>query len=164
MAAGACLTMLPSTAAAKTETITGRVVRVADGDTVTLVTRQNRKVRVRINGIDAPETRQAYGDRAKQTLRRMADGRQATVHAYKQDRYGRYVGKLMVGSTDCAAVMLERGMAWYFRRYEEDVPKTERKTYEQLEARARRAKRGLWSQTNPMAPWDWRKLNKARQK
>ncbi|KAA2211363.1 thermonuclease family protein [Teichococcus oryzae] len=115
----------------------GRVVAIQDGDTLTLLTPERRQVRVRLYGIDAPESRQPYGTRARQELSDLAFNRQARVLVEDTDRYGRTVGRVWVGSTDVNAALVCRGAAWVYRQYNRDpgLPP--------LEAEARTTRRGL---------------------
>ena len=138
------------------DTIVGRVVAVADGDTITVLDALKHQHKVRLSGIDAPEGGQAFGHRSKQALSDCAFGKQATVNGNKLDRYGRTIGKLLVGSIDCNLRQVELGMAWHFKRYAGERPYSERKAYAAAEDAARAAKRGLWSDVHAMPPWDWR--------
>ena len=139
------------------ESITGRVVGVADGDTLTVLADGKRQVRVRLAGIDAPERRQPYGTRARQTLSALTFGRAAQVEVEDTDRYGREVGRVRVGNRDVNAEMVRRGAAWVYTRHNRDpslVP---------LEAEARAARRGLWAlpEGERIPPWEWRAARRA---
>ena len=134
------------------EPMSGRVVGVADGDTLTVLAGGHRQMRVRLAGIDAPERRQPYGTRAGQVLSALAFGKSAKVEVEDTDRYGRPVGRVRVGGQDANAEMVRRGAAWVYVRYNRDpalVP---------LEAEARDAKRGLWAlpERDRIPPWVWR--------
>jgi endonuclease YncB( thermonuclease family) len=139
------------------ERLAGRVVGVADGDTLTVLTAEKRQVRARLAGIDAPERRQPYGTRARQALSALAFGRSALVVVEDTDRYGRSVGRVRVGGRDVNAEMVRRGAAWVYVRYNRDpalVP---------LEAEARAARRGLWAlpEAERPPPWEWRAARRA---
>ena len=140
---------------AQADTITGRVVAVADGDTFTLSTASGSVV-VRINGIDAPERGQAHGPEAKAALGALALGQAATLETSKRDRYGRQVGLVTVDGHDVGLELVKSGHAWAFRRYLKELPPDTRRDYLQAENQAREARRGLWSDPHPKAPWDWR--------
>ena len=119
----------------------GRVVGVSDGDTLALLVPDGasyRQVKVRLGEIDTPESRQPYGERAKQTLSDLAFGKQARVVVQDTDRYGRTVGRVYVGGTDVNAEMIRQGAAWAYRQYLKD------QSLLRLEAEAKAAKRGLW--------------------
>lgn len=148
----ALLTLLLLTALpAWGETLTGRVVAIADGDTLTLLTASNQQVKIRLHGIDAPESRQPWGARARQALSEMAFRREVRVEVHDTDRYGRTVGRIHFGTVDVNAEMVRRGMAWVYTRYNRDP------TLPVLEAEARAERRGLWADPRPVPPWDWRR-------
>ena len=132
-------------------TITGRVVTVADGDTLTLLTADKRQVRVRLAEIDAPEKAQAYGQRAKQALSAMVFGRDVRIAVQTTDRYGRTVGRVYVGDVDVNAALVRAGMAWAYRQYLRD------RSLVQLEAQARADKVGLWADASPTPPGEYRR-------
>jgi micrococcal nuclease len=133
----------------------GRVVGVMDGDTITvLVGREQR--RVRLAGVDAPEKGQAFGQRSKQALSQMVFGREVTVVSTGRDRYERTLGivRLMDGSS-VNERLVENGWAWHYTRYSNS------RRLSELESRARAARRGLWADPRPVAPWDFRKANRS---
>lgn len=145
------------TASAGAETITGQVVAVADGDSLTILDARSRAHKIRLAGIDAPERRQPFGDEAKRSLSGLAFSRQAAVDVRKRDRYGRALGAVVVEGSDVNAEQIRRGMAWHFKRYESEQSASDRARYAQAEADARRERRGLWAHTSPVPPWDWRR-------
>lgn len=134
----------------------GKVVGVADGDTITVLDVQKRQHKIRLSGIDAPEGGQAFGNRSKQTLSDCAFGKQASVEGDKTDRYGRTIAKVLVNGIDCNFRQVELGMAWHFKKYARERPAAESKAYAAAEDAARAAKLGLWSDIHAMPPWDWR--------
>ena len=140
----------------RAEPIVGRVVGVADGDTITVLDALKHQHRIRLSGIDAPEGGQAFGQRSKQALSDCAFGKQVTVDGDKLDRYGRTIGKVIVGSIDCNLRQVELGMAWHFKKYASERPAVENKQYAAAEDTARAAKRGLWADIHAMPPWEWR--------
>ena len=133
------------------ETIQGKVVHIADGDTLTVLTSSNQQVKIRLAGIDTPEKAQPFGNKAKQALAALAFQKYVTVDVETKDRYGRSVGKITVNGTDVNAELVKLGMAWVYRKYTND-----QKLYA-LEAEAKQAKRGLWATEHPIEPWLWRK-------
>jgi endonuclease YncB( thermonuclease family) len=137
-------------------TLTGKVVAIADGDTLTLLTADQQQVKVRLAEIDTPERAQPYGTRARQALSDLAFGKQATVESGEKDRYGRVVGRIYVDGVDVNRALVNQGAAWVYRQYNRD------KSLLAVEADARTAKRGLWSlpEAERVAPWDWRKGTK----
>lgn len=138
------------------QSVTGKVVGVADGDTITVLDTSNRQHKIRFQGIDAPESAQAFGQRAKQNLSEMVFGKVVTVHADKTDKYGRTVGKVLLDGRDINLEQLRAGMAWFYRHYANELSDADRKSYDAAEAEARAAKRGLWADANPLPPWDFR--------
>lgn len=146
--------------AATTETIIGKVVGVHDGDTLTLLDDSKTQMKIRLAEIDAPESHQPYGSRAKQELSRLAFGRPAVVQVQDIDRYGRTVGRVTVAGVDVNAEMVRQGAAWVYRKYAKD------RSLFTIEQQARDAKAGLWAlpEADRMPPWEWRKMSKARTK
>ena len=130
---------------------TGRVVAVTDGDTLRV---QHGAVveRVRLRGIDAPEKQQPFGPEATAQMTQLIGTAPVTVFPTGQDFFGRTLGWVFVGKTSLSAAMVERGAAWYFKRYE---PKNVR--LPQLETSARANRVGLWAFPNPIPPWEWRR-------
>ena len=132
--------------------IQGRVVGVHDGDTFTLLQDGNQQTRVRLAEIDAPESKQPYGNKAKQELSSLIFGKMVTVNIQDTDRYGRTVGRVTINTLDVNAEMIRRGAAWVYRKYAKD------QTLFQLETQAKQEKRGLWKlpDSERVPPWEWR--------
>lgn len=128
-----------------------RVVGVVDGDTVKVLTADNTQLRVRLYGIDAPESRQPYGQAAKQHLSGLIFGRDVGLTITGVDLYGRSIGIIILDGTDINLEMIRAGMAWCYRRYC-DNPK-----YIEAEKTAKATKIGLWREPDPVPPWQWRK-------
>jgi endonuclease YncB( thermonuclease family) len=147
----ACLTF-----SAAADTLLGRVIRIADGDTITIQDHDGRQHKIRLNGIDAPEIGQEFGLASKRHLTKLILDREVAVSWRKVDRYGRLVAKITIGDRDVNLEQLRAGMAWYFRKYAGDIAIDDRPVYEKAEADAKGDRRGLWEQTNPIAPWDYR--------
>ncbi|MBX3652067.1 MAG: thermonuclease family protein [Burkholderiales bacterium] len=151
-------------------TLEGRVIHVADGDTLTVLDSNRLTHKVRIAGIDAPERGQPFGRRAQETLAALAWNRQVLVSGKKIDRYWRRVGIVRVappGCDDCPPAidiglsMLDAGLAWHYRAYEREQPAAERENYRRAESAARTAQLGLWADAAAMPPWDWRQVRRA---
>lgn len=136
--------------------ITGRVVGVTDGDTLTILDGSLRQYRVRLGGVDTPERGQPYGKVAKSSLSALAFGHEATADCGKADRWGRLVCKVSVGGRDVGLSQVERGLGWHYKKYEREQSAADRLAYAQAEEDARSARRGLWADPSPVAPWDWR--------
>jgi endonuclease YncB( thermonuclease family) len=166
-----CLLALLSFAArAATQTFDARVVGVTDGDTITVLDANKVQHRIRLAGIDAPEKGQPFAERSKQSLRRMVMGRNARIEWDERDRYGRLVGKAWVTpaginctrepcpkTLDAGRAQLTVGLAWHYLGRHQDEEDSLAYEFDEMEARARRV--GLWSEPEPVAPWDWRHGN-----
>lgn len=138
--------------AAQAADFTAKVVGVTDGDTLTVLTAEKRQVKVRLHGVDAPETGQDFGARSKQAASSLAFGKQVTVSEMDRDRYGRTVAEVILpDGKSLNRELVRSGYAWHFVRYAPDD-----REHATLEAEARAAKRGLWSQPGAVPPWDWR--------
>lgn len=152
----AALAFLLSVATAQAGTLAGLVVGVTDGDTITVLDDQRTQHKIRLAGIDAPEKAQAFGQRSKETLSAMVFGRRVTVETEKQDRYRRTIGKVIIDGRDANLAMVVAGMAWHYKKYQGEQSASDRLLYADAEQGARDARRGLWQDANPTAPWDWR--------
>lgn len=142
------------------------MIKVIDGDTITIRTSENEKIRVRLTGIDAPESDQLFGKASKEKLASFIANRDVRIETNKSDRNGRVLAKVWVQPSDCATcgktlnvnhAQLLAGMAWWYRRYAKEQPVEDRGRYESAEDESRKRKRGLWSAHSPVAPWDWRR-------
>ena len=136
--------------------LNGRVVGIADGDTLTLLDAGNRQHKIRLAEIDTPERGQPYANKAKQALSGMVFQQQISVRVVDTDKYGRTVGRIYVGDTDVSAELIRQGAAWVYRKYLRD------NSLLTLEAEAKAAKRGIWglSESQQIPPWEWRQLNR----
>ncbi len=141
---------------AHAETITGRVVGVADGDTITVLDADKVQHKIRLSGIDAPEKKQPFGNRSKESLSELAFNKTVNVETSKRDKYGRQIGKVLVNGQDVNLVQVERGMAWFYRQYQREQSPNDRRLYEAAEDAARAGKRGLWRDADPVPPWEFR--------
>lgn len=150
------LVLATAAIAAQAGELRGRVVAVADGDTLTVLDSGQRQHRVRLAEIDAPEKRQAFGERSKQSLSALCFGQQAVIEDQGRDRYGRVIGRVGCAGIDANAEQVRRGMAWVFDRYAAD-----RSLYA-LQDEAREARRGLWRDSAPVPPWEYRRAAAAR--
>lgn len=128
-----------------------KIVGITDGDTLTALCAGDRQVKVRLAEIDAPEKKQPFGMRSKQALSDLCFGKQADVAPQTKDRYGRTVARIMCDGQDASEQLVRSGMAWVFDRYV-----TDRGLY-RLQDEARAARRGLWGDSGPVPPWEWRK-------
>lgn len=149
------LLLLPYWASA--DTITGRVVNVHDGDTITVLDAEKKQHKIRLAGIDAPELGQAYGRASRDTLAEYVAGKAVTVEVGKLDKYGRAVGKVLLDSKDQCLEQLRAGLAWHYKKYEKEQMPEDRRGYSEAEQSAREARRGLWVDSDPLPPWVYRK-------
>jgi len=133
------------------QSFTGKVVGVSDGDTVMVLTSERRPMKVRMHGVDAPESAQPFGQASKRFLSNPAYGKRVVVHVKDKDRYGRSVAILKVAGRDVNLASVRAGMSWWYRRY---APLAS--DLQAAEEEARVAKRGIWSEPSPTPPWDWR--------
>lgn len=139
--------------------LAGKVVKVADGDTVT-VAANGRTYRVRFLGIDAPEHDQAGGQASKMALLTLAMGKSVTVKWMTTDRYGRIVGKVLVSGKDANLAQIRAGHAWFYRNYAKSMFPEDREPYAAAEREAREKRLGLWRDANPTPPWEWRRAQR----
>lgn len=142
---------------AHADTISGRVVSVADGDTLTVVTADNKRLRVRLAEIDAPERMQRFGAQSRQSLVDLCHKKPAKVVTRAKDNYKRFIGRVTCSGVDASSEQVRRGMAWVSaRRTRANKPLHE------LEAHARLRQIGLWADPNPTPPWEWRARQAAK--
>jgi endonuclease YncB( thermonuclease family) len=135
----------------------GRVVGVSDGDTLTVLASNKRSYKIRLQGIDAPEKSQPYGQKCKEALMVQAINLTAEVEANKLDKYGRVVGKVSVEGKDVALEQIKSGCGWHYTAYAKEQSPDDQAAYAAAEKQARKAKRGLWKEKQPQSPWDYRK-------
>lgn len=143
----------------KTEVPSG--VRVIDGDTVEIKYNDGRQSdRIRLVGIDAPESSQEYGLQSKTALQSCVDNGNVNIRYQEKDKYGRLLGIVMAGETDCNYVQVQKGAAWHYKQYSKGQPKGSAQTYAMAENDARSANMGLWAASQPQEPWLYRRANK----
>jgi endonuclease YncB( thermonuclease family) len=131
--------------------VLARVVSVQDGDTLTVLVEQ-RQLRVRLTDIDAPELRQPYGTRSRQSLAELCFGKIAALDVRGQDRYKRAIARVTCDGRDANAEQVRRGYAWTYTRFAPaDSP------LHAIQNEARAVRRGLWADPSPVPPWDWRR-------
>ena len=137
--------------ACATSSFAAKVIGVADGDTITVL-RNQKPVRIRLAGVDAPERRQAWGNRARQFTAAACFGKTVTVYERDRDRYGRIVADIVLpDGQNLSEALVANGLAWHYRRYSTSM------RLATLEQEARAARRGLWVDANPVAPWEFRR-------
>jgi len=154
MRRGALLVLFFLLSAAEAFPFSGEMVRVLDGDTIEVL-HNGKAERIRLNGIDAPEQDQDYGQRAKQLAQELAHGQQVTVQTKGQDKYGRSVGDVYLpDGRHLNKELIRAGLAWWYCKYSSD------QTLKDLEQEARDNKRGLWNDRVPIPPWIYRKIQR----
>ena len=132
-------------------TFTSTVLSVTDGDTLTVLANGARE-KVRLTGIDCPESDQPFGNQATQLTTQLALEKAVTVTDGGRDKYHRLLGEIVLPDGRLLNRELVReGFCWWYRKYAPGDT-----ALEQLENEAREARRGLWADTNPMPPWEWR--------
>lgn len=134
-------------------TLEGVVVKVSDGDTVHLLV-GNEKSKIRLDRIDAPESRQEYGKEATKHLRDLIFEKTVKICYDKKDRYGRILGLIFLGDRDINLEMVATGNAWHYRQFDKTI------AYSEAENDAREKRLGLWANPNPVNPQEWRKRSK----
>ncbi|MEK9939893.1 MAG: thermonuclease family protein [Methylotenera sp.] len=151
------LLLMVVAATADADLISGKVVSVADGDTITILDSLKKQHKIRLAGIDAPEKTQAFGNVSKRSLSELVYGKQVDVEWSKRDRYGRTVGKVIIGTVDVNFEQIGRGMAWFYIKYQNELKPQDRLDYAGAQDSAQQAGLGLWSDNNSIPPWDYRK-------
>lgn len=152
------IALMLMTSATNAGALTGHVVGITDGDTLTLLV-DRQQYKIRIAGIDAPERHQAWGDKSKLNISRLAFSKTAIADCPKVDRWGRQICKVTVNGVDIGLEQVKDGMAWWYRKYAKEQSAEDQPIYENAELMAQLRRLGLWGETNPMPPWDFRREN-----
>ncbi|TLD71548.1 hypothetical protein FEM03_08105 [Phragmitibacter flavus] len=134
--------------------VTGKVVGVHDGDTITIVDEDKVQLKIRLASIDAPESAQPFSAASKKALSDMVFGKRVRVDVQGNDRYRRAIGDVYVGKKWVNLALVEQGMAWQYLQYSKDPE------LRAAEQRARELKLGLWQDKKPTPPWLWRKAKR----
>lgn len=142
--------------------ITAKSVRVIDGDTLEIIPTEGTSERIRLLGIDAPESNQAHGTYSAQTLQQCVNQGQVTIEWFEQDRYQRLLGKVRANGIDCNLNQIQQGAAWHYKQYQQSQSEFDRLNYANAEVNARRQAIGLWASSTVVAPWDYRRGNSPR--
>lgn len=157
------ISLLLASSLSYADMLTGRVVGVSDGDTITVLDSGMHQHKIRLAGIDAPEKSQAFGQVSKISLSDMVYDRNVDVEYHDEDRYQRKVGKVLVDNTDINLEQVKLGYAWHYKKYQKNQSPRDRELYSHAESVASANKVGLWADSNPVAPWDFRKKSKDSQ-
>lgn len=145
------------------DTLLGGVVNVHDGDIITVLDANKTQHKIRLAGIDAPEQGQAYGKASRDNLAQHVAGKQVSIEWTKYDKYQRIVGTVLLDGKDQNIEQLRAGLAWHYKKYQNEQTPEEREAYAQAEQAARETGIGLWREKQPTAPWDWRAAQKQQQ-
>lgn len=129
----------------------GRVVGVRDGDTIELLDAARERHVIRLAHIDTPEKAQPYGNRAKQFVTSLVYGKTVGIEVTDRDRYGRIVGVVYLEGANVNLLIVKSGYAWWYRQYSRDV------SYGRSELDAFERHTGLWADSRPVPPWEWRR-------
>jgi endonuclease YncB( thermonuclease family) len=138
-------------------TLQGKVGRVLDGDTIELITSSSSKVKIRLLGIDAPESSQSFGKESTDNLKRLSDSRTVKAICIGLDRYRRSLCKIVVDDSDLNLEQVRSGLAWHYKAYSSSQSKDDQKSYAVAEIYAQNSKIGLWEDEAQIPPWDFRK-------
>jgi endonuclease YncB( thermonuclease family) len=144
------------------QVLTGKVVKVVDGDTIYVLDDALTQHKIRLSGIDAPEKNQPYGLASRKHLASLVAGKSVTVEYTKHDRYGRVVGKVVIDGVDACLEQIKAGLAWHYKKYQNEQERGDRTLYAQAENQARAERIGLWRDNNPRPPWEFRRLYRSR--
>ncbi len=138
--------------------LTGKVVKIMDGDTLYVLDANYEQHKIRLAGIDAPERKQAYGLASRKHLASIVAGKQVTVEYQKRDRYGRIVGKVLLDGIDACLEQVKDGFAWHYKKHQHEQSLEDQRLYADAENKARGERLGLWRENNPNLPWEYRRL------
>lgn len=141
-------------ARAETEVVTGRCVGVHDGDSITVLAAGNVQIKVRLEGIDAPELKQPFSQQSKEALSGLVFGKVVTLQVTGTDRYKRTLAVVVADGVNANLELVRRGLAWRYDQYSKDAALLA------AQNEAKKAKRGLWRDPAPVPPWEWRKKGK----
>lgn len=133
------------------EVLKGKVVSVADGDTVTILTENDEQIRIRLYGIDAPEKGQDFSNKSRQFLNDLCYGKIVSIEKKGIDQYERVLGIVYINELNLNKEMVRNGLAWYYDHYVKDAD------LEALEHAARKQKLNIWSMKNPTPPYEFRR-------
>lgn len=137
--------------------VSGQVDQVVDGDTIHLTDQHGVKRKIRLQGIDAPETQQAWGKQSTKWLEKQIGDHVVEVVLKGRDGYGRDLGVVLLNGEDLNLKAVREGQAWWYKHYAKDQSPEDRELYARAQRDAKIRYKGLWSQKRPEAPWQWRK-------
>jgi len=138
------------------ELLSGKVVSVSDGDTITVLDSAKTQYKIRLVGIDAPEKAQAFGQASKKSLSNLVFNKDVEISWEKRDRYQRILGKVLLNGQDVCLEQVKRGMAWHYKKYQRDQIPEDRAAYALAEKKAKDIRLGLWADEAPIEPSQFR--------
>ena len=138
-------------------TFTGEVINITDGDTLNILDAHNNQHKVRLAAIDAPEKRQAFGKNAKAHLSGLVKNKTVCVYWEKRGKYGRIIGTIYLDNLEVNLDLLENGLAWHYKKYQNQQSQENRERYAQAQTNAQLDNLGLWQDREAIAPWQWRR-------
>ncbi len=137
-----------------TDTISGKVIKISDGDTFHMLLSDKTTIKIRLHGIDCPERSQPFYQQARNYLSDLIYNKNIQIIVPYKDQYKRHVAFAFFNGISVNEKMLENGFAWHFKRHDKQIE------WENLEKKARKEKKGIWSDPNPVAPWKYRNNKK----
>ena len=140
------------------ETVSGKVARIIDGDSILVTDSKSVEYEIQLEGIDAPELKQDFGKESTEGLSKLLKDKTVRITWKSKDNFERLLAQVYEGDKHINMEMIKSGMAWHFKRYNKDEELAKAETV------AREAKKGLWAKESPVAPWDFRKETKAPDK
>ena len=140
------------------ETAEGKVTRILDGDSILVTDAKSEEYEVQLEGIDAPELKQDFGKESTEGLSKLLKDKSVRLTWKSRDNFERPLAQVYVGDKHINLEILKLGLAWHFKKYNQD------EVLAKAETEAKDAKKGLWAKESPMAPWDYRRENKAPDK
>lgn len=155
----ALMLSLLCSAVASAQNLSGRIINIADGDTLILLDAQQQQHRISLAGIDAPALNQAFGQQARSTLSAVALNQLATANCQQIERFPHPTCILTIGGKDIGLAQIQSGLAWWYRQNAIALSVQTQTEYRQAEFDAKVHRRGLWNSKNPTPPWDWRRGN-----
>lgn len=137
--------------------IEGRVVKVVDGDTVTIQTRDKARHSIRLQAVDAPDEKQENAKKSRRHLEGLIEDQDVKVVVHKNDQSGNIIGTVYLQGRDVGLAQIEAGMAWHFKQFGYEQTAASRRTYAESEAKAKADRLGLWEDDKPVPPWEFRR-------
>lgn len=152
----------PLTSSQDSSSLGGEVVAVIDGDTIEIRDQQERRLRIQLQAVDAPEPQQAFASISQQNLIRLLLHKTVSIEGQRRDPFGRIVGKVFSGNSDIGLEQIKAGLAWHYTEFADQQSETDRLAYTQAEQSARSQKLGLWADKATIAPWLFRHQSSTR--